>query len=102
MAHLENKDSEGYFTPGEMEAYFILVLVYRVLNEKGDSLLKNRRTNLNMVIFGEVYAVRLWFGWNWSGGSALRRELGNNAALGAREATFSNLPDAWRSPAIPS
>jgi len=33
--------------------------------------LKNLRSNLIMVIFGEVYAVRLWFGWNWAGGAAL-------------------------------
>ena len=47
----------------------------------GDRLLKNHRSNLIMVIFGVIYAVRLWFGGHWSGGSTLRRERGDNAAV---------------------
>ena len=35
-----------------------------------------------MVFFGEIYALRLWFGGDWSGGSTLRRERSNHASMG--------------------
>jgi len=52
-------------------------------NKRGNRLLKNLRTNLIMVFFGEIYALRLWFGGHWAGGSTLRRERGDNASMGA-------------------
>ena len=49
---------------------------------EGNRLLKNLRSNLIMVFFGEIYALRLWFGGDWSGGSTLRRERSNHASMG--------------------